>query len=66
VRLERDADAVAEAPVDALREELRVPRPDSGDAEPDRRDEDLSAAAVEHAVGEHLEPQRDEHVRDRR
>ena len=66
VRLERDADPVAEPALDAVEQHLQVPRRRRRDRQADRGDDDRRAVVAGHSVGEQLQPQRERARREAR
>ena len=65
VRLEGDGDAVAEAALRAIADHTEKPRRGGRDAEPERRRQHQPAPAAVHAVGEQLQPDRQQRVGER-
>ena len=66
VRLEGDADPVAEAALQAVEQNAQVPGGRRRRAEADGGDQHLAAVALGHAVGQQLQPQRQQRVGQRR
>ena len=65
VGLECDADPVAEAALKAVEQHAQVPGAGRGDGQAGGGDEDAGPIAVGDAVGQHPQPERQEHVRQR-